>query len=200
MPQVARDAMNAFEEHDRANIDRVEHKLIFTSGTTEALNMVAQGMTWSVSGEPLLRAGDEIIVSGLEHHANLLPWQQVARRTGAVLRILLPDAEGRLHPDDLRRMLSARTRVFALTACSNATGYHPPAEALLSMAAEAGAITVLDAAQAVSHGALDVSALRCDFAALSSHKMYGPMGMGGRSEEHTSELQSPLNLVCRLLL
>lgn len=206
MPQVVRDAMNAFEEHDRANIHRGvhtlsqratdafenaranvkrfvgagrEHELIFTSGTTEALNMVAQGMTWSVSGEPLLRAGDEIIVSGLEHHANLLPWQQVARRTGAVLRILLPDAEGRLHPDDLRRMLSARTRVFALTACSNATGYHPPAEALLSMAAEAGAITVLDAAQAVSHGALDVSALRCDFAALSSHKMYGPMGMGG---------------------
>ncbi|WHZ12070.1 MAG: cysteine desulfurase [Burkholderiaceae bacterium] len=206
MPRSVLAAMNAFEQHDRANIHRGvhtlsqratdafenaranvkrfvgagrEHELIFTSGTTDALNMVAQGMTASISGEPLLRAGDEIIVSGLEHHANLIPWQQAARRAGGVLRILRPDAEGRIDTDDLRRLLSSRTRVFAITACSNASGYRPPCEALLAMAAEAGAITVLDAAQAVGHGALDVSTLNCDFAAFSSHKMYGPMGMGG---------------------
>ena len=122
--------------------------------------------------------GDEIIVSGLEHHANLVPWQQAAQRSGATLRIFLPDANGQLQAEDLVRLLSPRTRVFALTAGANASGERPPYEALLALAHAAGAITVLDAAQAVGHSALHMDSLACDFMAFSAHKMYGPMGMG----------------------
>lgn len=206
VPRSVITAMSQFEQHDRANIHRgvhtlsqratddfeaaranvkkflqvpKMHELIFTSGTTDALNMLAQGMTFAISGEPLLRAGDEIVVSGLEHHANLIPWQQAARRTGAVLRIVKPDDQGRLHADDLRKMLSSKTRVFSITACANATGYCPPLKEMLRLAAGAGAMTVVDAAQAVGHGKVDVEDWGCDFLAFSAHKMYGPMGMGG---------------------
>ena len=199
------DAMRAFETHDRANIHRgvhtlsqratdaferarsdlkrfvgagPEHELVFTSGTTDALNMVAHGLSTSGMQPAWLKAGDEIIVSGLEHHANLVPWQQVARRTGAVLRVLLPDAKGRLHISDLKPLLNARTRVFAITACANATGERPPYEAMLALAAEVRALTVLDAAQVVAHGVPNLSSLPCDFMAFSGHKMYGPMGTG----------------------
>src|SRR5690606_14420810 len=98
-----------------------------------------------------LRPGDRIVVSGLEHHANLVPWQQAARMSGAELAILRPDAQGRLHLQDLAALLVPATRVLALTACANATGERPPYEQMLALAAEAGALTVLDAAQAASH-------------------------------------------------
>lgn len=205
MALAVQEAMHAFEQHDRANIHRgvhtlsqratdaferarsdlkrfvgagPDHELVFTSGTTDALNMVAHGLSTAGHRSAWLQAGDEIVVSGLEHHANLVPWQQAARRTGAVLRVLLPDAQGRLHAADLRRLLTPRTRVLALTACANATGERPPYEALFQLAADAGALTVLDAAQAVAHGVPDLSALACDFMAFSGHKMYGPMGTG----------------------
>jgi cysteine desulfurase/selenocysteine lyase len=205
MPLGVLDAMRTFDTHDRANIHRgvhtlsqratddfeaararlktfigagAQHELVFTSGTTEALNLVAQGLSLAGHDAALLKAGDEIIVSGLEHHANLVPWQLAAMRSGATLRYLMPDAEGRLHVDDLKRLLSPRTRVFAVTACANATGERPPFEAMLTLAREAGALTVLDAAQAVSHEVPDVSVLDCDFIAFSGHKMYGPMGIG----------------------
>ncbi|MDE1999670.1 MAG: SufS family cysteine desulfurase [Burkholderiales bacterium] len=161
------------------------HELVFTSGTTEALNLVALGLSDPAGDSTWLRAGDEIIVSGLEHHANLIPWQQAARRSGAVLRILKPDAQGRVHSADLDRLLTSRTRLFALTACANATGYRPPVKTLLAQAAQAGALTVLDAAQAIGHGGVDIAALGADFMAFSGHKMYGPMGVGalaGRRE------------------
>ena len=199
------DAIRAFEQQDRANIHRgvhalsqratdafeharstlkrfvgagADHELVFTSGTTDALNMVAHGLSTSGIRAAWLRAGDEIVVSGLEHHANLVPWQQAARRTGAVLRVLRPDGEGRLHAADLRALLNARTRVLALTACANATGERPPYEEMLRLAADAGALTVLDAAQAMAHAAPHLSSLACDFMAFSGHKMYGPMGTG----------------------
>ena len=205
MALAVQEAMHAFEQHDRANIHRgvhtlsqratdaferarsdlkrfvgagPHHELVFTSGTTDALNMVAHGLSTAGHRSAWLQAGDEIVVSGLEHHANLVPWQHAARRTGAVLRVLLPDAQGRLHAADLRRLLTPRTRVLALTACANATGERPPYEALFQLAADAGALTVLDAAQAVAHGVPDLSALACDFMAFSGHKMYGPMGSG----------------------
>ena len=205
MALAVQEAMHAFEQHDRANIHRgvhtlsqratdaferarsdlkrfvgagPDHELVFTSGTTDALNMVAHGLSTAGHRSAWLQAGDEIVVSGLEHHANLVPWQQAARRTGAVLRVLLPDAQGRLHAADLRRLLTPRTRVLALTACANATGERPPYEALFQLASDAGALTVLDAAQAVAHGVPDLSALACDFMAFSGHKMYGPMGSG----------------------
>lgn len=199
------DAMRRFDQHDRANIHRgvhtlsqratdafehargtlkrfvgagSAHELVFTSGTTEALNLVAHGLSTSGAEPAVVQAGDEIVVSGLEHHANLVPWQQAARRCGARLRILRPDAEGCLHVEDLAPLLTPRTRVFAVTACANATGERPPFEALMALAAEAGALTVLDAAQAVGHAVPNLSALACDFMAFSGHKMYGPMGAG----------------------
>ena len=205
VPLTVLAAMRRFEDHDRANIHRGVHtlsqratdafeasrdtlkrfigadasqELVFTSGTTEALNLVAQGLSAAGHDAAVIRPGDEIIVSGLEHHANLVPWQAAARRSGATLRILLPDAQGRLQVADLKSMLNERTRVFALTACANATGECPPYAALLALAAEAGALTVLDAAQAVSHAVPDLSVLACDYMAFSGHKMYGPMGIG----------------------
>ena len=197
MPRAVLEAMRGFDSHDRANIHRgvhtlsqratdafeaaratlkafvgagAAHELIFTSGTTEALNLVASGLP--------LKATDQIVVSGLEHHANLVPWQIAAQRSGAQLLILRPDAQGRLHADDLAPLLGPHTRVFALTACANATGERPPYEALLQLARKAGALTVLDAAQAVAHAVPDLALLDCDFMAFSGHKMYGPMGIG----------------------
>jgi cysteine desulfurase/selenocysteine lyase len=205
IPLPVQDAMRHFEQHDRANIHRgvhtlsqratdafeqarstlkhfvgagAAHELVFTSGTTEALNLVAHGLSASGITPAVIEPGDEIVVSGLEHHANLVPWQQAARRCGARLRILRPDVHGRLHVEDLARLLTSRTRVFAVTACANATGERPPFEALLALAADAGALTVLDAAQSVGHAVPDLSVLACDFMAFSGHKMYGPMGTG----------------------
>ena len=222
MPRQVVSAMRHFEEKNRANIHRGvhtlsqratdafeqarsdlkrfvgasdAHELVFTSGTTESLNLVAQGLWAGGTGPAWLRPGDEIIVSGLEHHANLVPWQQIARRSGATLRILLPDAQGRLHTDDLARLLTPRTRVFAITACANATGERPPYEDLLALAAQAGALTVLDAAQAMAHAAPNLSQLDCDFMAFSGHKMYGPMGIGALVGKRTAlERLMPLRL------
>lgn len=205
MPLSVRQAMDAFETRSRANIHRGvhalsqratdafeqararlkrfvgagdAHELVFSSGTTDALNLVACGLSDGAQDVPVLRPGDEIVVTALEHHANLVPWQVAARRSGAKLLVLRPDASGRLHADDLARLLGPRTRVFAVTACANATGERPPYETLLALAAEAGALTVLDAAQAVAHEVPDLSRLDCDFMAFSGHKMYGPMGTG----------------------
>lgn len=205
MPLAVLQALRGFDAQARANIHRgvhtpsqrateafegaraalkrfvgagAAHELVFTSGTTESLNLVAHGLSTPGNAAALLQPGDEIVVSGLEHHANLVPWQQAARRCGAQLRILRPDAQGRLHVDELARMLGPRTRVFAVTACANASGERPPYEALLACAAAAGALTVLDAAQAVAHEAIDLAALACDFIAFSGHKMHGPMGIG----------------------
>jgi cysteine desulfurase / selenocysteine lyase len=205
MPRQVLAAMQRFEERCRANIHRgahtlsqrstdafeqaretlkrftgagPRHELVFTAGTTEALNLIAHGLSDGAARPGALQPGDEIVVSGLEHHANLLPWQAAARRSGARLRILRPDAEGRLHEEDLARLLGARTRVFAVTACANATGERPPYEALLALAHAAGALTVLDAAQAMAHDVPDLMRLACDFMAFSGHKMYGPMGIG----------------------
>ena len=205
MPRSVREAMEAFEVRDRSNIHRGVHALsqratdafeaaraavrrfvgagpghevVFTSGTTDALNQVAFGLSDGGADSPVLRPGDEIVTTALEHHANLLPWQTAARRSGARLLVLHPDAQGRLHADALARLLGPRTRVFAVTACSNASGERPPYEELLALAAEAGAFTVLDAAQAMAHEVPDLATLDCDFLAFSGHKMYGPMGTG----------------------
>jgi cysteine desulfurase / selenocysteine lyase len=153
MPLAVLDALRGFETTSRSNIHRgvhtlsqratdayeqaraglkrfvgagPAHELVFTSGTTEALNLVAYGLSDGAGGRAYLRPGDEIVASGLEHHANLVPWQQAARRSGATLRILRPDAEGRLHVDDLAGLLTPRTAIFAVTACANATGERPP--------------------------------------------------------------------------
>jgi cysteine desulfurase/selenocysteine lyase len=222
MPRPVLDAMQAFEERSRANIHRgvhtlsqrstdafeaaretlkrfvgagPQHELVFTSGTTESLNMVAQGLSDGAHGRAVLQPGDEIVVTALEHHANLVPWQLAARRSGADLLVLRPDAQGRLHADDLAQLLGPRTRLFAMTACANATGERPPYEALLALAAEAGALTVLDAAQAVAHEVPRLRELACDFMAFSGHKMYGPMGAGALVGRRSAlEQLAPLRL------
>lgn len=205
MPLAVMEAMRRFETHERANIHRgvhtlsqratdafeqaratlkrfigadAGHELVFTSGTTESLNLVAQGLWGAGPDQAWLRPGDRIISTGLEHHANLVPWQHAARMSGAELVVLRPDAQGRLQQDALAALLTPRTRVLAITASANATGERPPYEAMLAMARQAGALTVLDAAQAVGHGMPALSALACDFMAFSGHKMYGPMGIG----------------------
>lgn len=205
MPLAVMEAMRRFETHERANIHRgvhtlsqratdafeqaratlkrfigadAGHELVFTSGTTESLNLVALGLWGAGPGQAWLRPGDRIISTGLEHHANLVPWQHAARMSGAELVVLRPDAQGRLQQDALAALLTPRTRVLAITASANATGERPPYEAMLAMARQAGALTVLDAAQAVGHGMPALSALACDFMAFSGHKMYGPMGIG----------------------
>jgi cysteine desulfurase/selenocysteine lyase len=222
VPEPVLAAMRAFDGHDRANIHRGvhtlsqrateafdaarerlkqflgatgEHELVFTSGTTEALNLVAHGLSDSGHADPLLSAGDEIVVSGLEHHANLIPWQVAARRSGATLRTLKPDAKGRLQVAALEPLLTPRTRVFAITACANATGERPPYEAMLALAAKRGALTVLDAAQAMAHDTPDLARLDCDFVAFSGHKMYGPMGIGALAGRRAAlERLAPLRL------
>lgn len=221
-PLPVQQAMLDFEQHHRANIHRgvhtlsqratdafeaarstlkafvgadKEHELVFTSGTTEALNTVAQGLWAAGPAKAWLRADDEIIVSGLEHHANLVPWQQAARMTGAKLRILKPDAQGSLHLADLQALITSKTRVLALTAGANATGERPPYEAMLTLAKQAGALTVLDAAQAVGHSMPALSDLDADFMAFSGHKMYGPMGTGALlGKRQALELLYPLRL------
>ncbi len=205
MAEPVLEALRRFETHDRANIHRgvhtlserasqafedarialkrfigagAAHELVFTSGTTESLNLLANGLSTAGDSPALISAGDQIVVSGLEHHANLVPWQQAARRCGAQLSVLQPDAQGRLKVDDLASLITPRCRVFAVTACANATGERPPYEELLALASGAGALTVLDAAQAVAHEVPDIDRLACDFMAFSGHKMYGPMGIG----------------------
>lgn len=222
MPLAVLQAMHGFERHSRANIHRgvhtlsqratdayeaaratlarfigagPAHALVFTSGATEALNLVAHGLSDPAADCAVLQPGDEIVVSGLEHHANLVPWQQAARRSGARLLVLRPDAAGQLQADDLARLLGPRTRVFALTACANATGERPPYEELLALASEAGALTVLDAAQAVAHEVPVLSQIACDFLAFSGHKMYGPMGTGVLAGRRSAlERLAPLRL------
>lgn len=155
-------------------------EIVFTRGTTEAINLVAQ--SW---GRSTLRPGDEVLVTGMEHHSNLVPWQLLCEATGAVLRSVPVTGTGELDLDTLERLLTDRTRIFAFVHLSNALGTVNPAAELVARAREAGAVTVVDGAQSAPHLPLDVRALGCDFFAFSGHKIFAPTGIGvlyGRSE------------------
>jgi cysteine desulfurase/selenocysteine lyase len=149
-----------------------EDEIIFTRGTTSALNMVAYAY------RDILKAGDEIITSELEHHSSILPWMMTAKKTGASLTYVPLTKEGRITVEAFKKVLTEHTKIVALTYVSNVMGYQTPIEEIARLAHAKGAIVVLDAAQAVPHMAVDVKALDVDFMAFSGHKMFGPSGIG----------------------
>ncbi|MER0110501.1 cysteine desulfurase [Aeromonas dhakensis] len=206
-PQAVLDAINHYYRADNANVHRAAHALsgratrafedaretvarfinaprshevIWTRGTTEAINLVAQ--SWGMSE---FKVGDEIILSTLEHHANIVPWQLVSQRTGAVIRVVPLDERGDLDIAAYLAMLGPRTRLVSVAHVSNALGTVNPVEQIVAAAKAVGALTLIDGAQAVAHLEVDVQAIGCDFYAFSGHKLYGPTGIGvlwGRTE------------------
>lgn len=184
--EIAEEATDAYEEarESIANFVGADfHELAFTKNATEALNEVAYILGDERSGEWTVGQGDEIVVSELEHHANLVPWQELASRTGATLRWYSLTVDGRIDLDSLE--LSEKTKIVALTHQSNVTGAVLDVEEAVRRAHAVGALFVLDACQSVPHMAVDFHALDVDFAAFSGHKMLGPNGVGvlyGKSE------------------
>lgn len=206
-PQTVLDAINHYYRADNANVHRAAHALsgratrafedaretvarfinaprshevIWTRGTTEAINLMAQ--SWGISE---LRAGDEVVLSTLEHHANIVPWQLVAQRTGAVIRVVPLDERGDLDMAAYLAMLGPRTRLVSVAHVSNALGTVNPVEQIVAAAKAVGALTLIDGAQAVAHLEVDVQTIGCDFYVFSGHKLYGPTGIGvlwGRTE------------------
>ncbi|MFT5300373.1 MAG: cysteine desulfurase/selenocysteine lyase [Mariniblastus sp.] len=149
------------------------NEVIFTSGTTASINLVARA--W---GDTNLKPGDEILLTIFEHHSNIVPWQQLAERTGATVRFATITSEGELDLDDFRLQLNDRTKIVAFASVSNVLGTITPVAELVQLAKSVGAITVVDAAQSVPHGDTDVQAWDADFVAFSAHKMLGPSGVG----------------------
>jgi cysteine desulfurase/selenocysteine lyase len=178
---AATDAFEATREAVKRFINAASIKeIIYTSGTTEAINLVAQSY-----GRAFLKQGDEIIVSVLEHHSNIVPWQLLAQEKGLVLKVAPIDDDGNFLLDEFEKLLSPRTKLVSITYMSNALGTIVPVKAVIDRAHAVGAKVLLDAAQAITHMPVDVQALGCDFLAFSGHKLYGPTGIGilyGREE------------------
>ena len=199
-PQRVIDAIRRYYESDNANIHRGLHALseratnayegardtvraflnaadrreiVFVRGATEGLNLVAQ--SWA---RPRLGPGDDVVITTMEHHSNIVPWQIVCRQTGARLRVAPIHDSGELDMEAFTNLVSERTRIVAVTHVSNALGTVNPVAEIVATAHAAGAVVVLDGAQAAAHSVVDVRALGCDFYVLSSHKCYGPTGMG----------------------
>ncbi|WP_449232402.1 family 2A encapsulin nanocompartment cargo protein cysteine desulfurase [Azospirillum doebereinerae] len=170
----ATDAYEAAREKLRRFVGAADtREILFVRGATEGINLVAK--TW---GRQHVREGDEIVVTWLEHHANIVPWQQLCAETGARLRVVPVDDDGQIILAEYAKLLNPRTRLVSLTLVSNALGTVTPAAEMVAMARAAGARTLVDGAQAVSHMPVDVQALGCDFFVLSGHKMFGPTGIG----------------------
>jgi cysteine desulfurase/selenocysteine lyase len=206
-PQSVIDRLAHFYAHENSNIHRGAHTLaarstdayeaarekvrrflnapsvneiVFARGTTEAINLVAQ--SW---GRQNLRAGDEIVVSWLEHHSNIVPWQLLCSQTGAKLRVAPVDDSGQIRLDEYQKLFGPRTRLASFTHVSNALGTVAPVREMVEIAHRYGALALVDGAQAVSHMPVDVQALDCDFYVFSGHKVFGPTGIGalyGKSE------------------
>jgi cysteine desulfurase / selenocysteine lyase len=199
-PLAVLEAMDAYYRHANANIHRATHLLseratalyegarakaaafvnapdpraiVLTKGTTDGINLVAQSY-----GRATLRPGDEIVLSTLEHHSNIVPWQLVCEQTGAVLRVVPISARGEVDMEAYAAILSPRTRIVAMGHVSNALGTVNPVREIIEQAHARGAVVLIDGAQGAPHLVVDVQALDCDFYAFSSHKMFGPTGVG----------------------
>ncbi|SAK90432.1 cysteine desulfurase, SufS family [Caballeronia arationis] len=199
-PQAVIDRLAYFYAHENSNIHRAAHtiagratdayegaretvrrflnassteEIIFVRGTTEGINLVAKSWGAKNVGE-----GDEIIVSHLEHHANIVPWQQLAAEKGAKLRVIPVDDSGQVRLDEYQRMLNGRTKIVSVTQVSNALGTVVPVQEIVAMAHRAGARTLVDGAQSVSHMRVDVQSIDADFFVFSGHKIFGPTGIG----------------------
>jgi len=199
-PQAVLDAEARYYAHDNANVHRGVHTLsqratdafesarakvqhfvnaeaaeeiIFVRGTTDAINLVAQSFA-----RPMLARGDEILISAMEHHSNIVPWQIVCQQAGAVLRVVPISDAGEFELDAYEKLLGPHTRLVAVTHLSNALGSIVPVKRVIDLARAKNVPTLIDGAQAVSHLAVDVRALDCDFYAFSSHKIFGPTGIG----------------------
>jgi len=173
LSQKATDAFEGARERVRHFLNASSLKeVIFTRGTTESINLVAQ--SWG----PRLGPGNEILITWMEHHANIVPWQMLCQRTGATLKVAPIDRRGELDLEAFRALLSSRTKLVAFTQVSNALGTVLPIQDMIAAARAVGALTLVDGAQAVAHQRVDVQALNCDFYAFSSHKLYGPTGIG----------------------
>jgi len=152
---------------------RSTREIVFTRGTTESINLLATSF-----GQAFVKAGDEILITGMEHHSNIVPWQLLCERTGAKLRVIPIDDRGDLVMDDLGRLLTERTKLVGVVHVSNALGTINPVKALVGYAHGKGVPVLVDAAQSIPHLGVDVQALDCDFLAFSGHKVYGPTGIG----------------------
>ena len=173
-------SQNATEDYEgaRAKLRRLlnaadDHEIVFTRGTTDSINLVAQSF-----GKHSLGSGDEVIVSNMEHHSNIVPWQMLREEKGVVLRVVPIDESGELLMDEYERMLSPRTKLVSITHVANALGTILPVEQIIGMAHAQGVPVMLDGAQAVPHMAVDVRKLDCDFYVFSGHKLFGPTGIG----------------------
>ena len=148
-------------------------EIVFVRGATEAINLVARSY-----GDAHVRAGDEVLVTTMEHHSNIVPWQMLCERVGARLAVVPITDQGELRMSELEKLLGPRTRLLAVTHVSNAIGTINPVREIVDLAHAAGAVVLVDGAQAAAHLAIDVQTLGCDFYALSAHKCYGPTGIG----------------------
>jgi cysteine desulfurase/selenocysteine lyase len=174
LAERATTAFEATRERLQSFINAAEkEEIIFTKGTTEGINLVAQSY-----GRKFLKAGDEILISGMEHHSNIVPWQMLCSQTGAVLKVIPVLENGELDIAALDSLISEKTKLIAIVAISNALGTINPIKEIITKGHEVGAVVMIDCAQSAGHQKLDVQALDCDFMAFSGHKMYGPTGVG----------------------
>jgi cysteine desulfurase / selenocysteine lyase len=175
--QLSQEATELFErarERVRTFVNAYStREVIFTRGTTESINLVAQSY-----GRSRLNRGDEILLTALEHHANIVPWQLVAEQTGAVIKVVPMDRRGVISLDEVAAHLNERTRIVACAHVSNALGTVLPVREIVKLAHARGAVVLVDGAQAVPHQRVDLKEINCDFYAFSAHKMYGPTGIG----------------------
>ena len=199
-PQYVIDVINRYYQHENSNIHRGihtlsqeatdayekarttvqqfinakhNHEVIFTSGTTGSVNLVASSF-----GKKHIQAGDEIIISTMEHHSNIVPWQMLCEEKKAILKVIPINDKGELLMEEFKKLLSPKTKLVAVTHVSNTLGTINPVKEITKLAKAAGAFVLIDGAQAVPHTKVDVQALDCDFYAFSAHKMFGPTGVG----------------------